>query len=123
MRRDNSEPHKEEVAAWEAYHGAWINKARTMPPGAVRFFRFEDLTTTGCTAPLADPAIALRYQNWAAKHSFTRMRMAGLVGNETVWRFWNYTDNGSLTTTPRINEHDVVVSPSGQAAPNGLWPR
>ena len=62
--------------------------------GAVRFFRFEDVTTRGCTAPLANPATAERYQRWAARadHSFESLRKQGYVLNESVWKFWNYTE-------------------------------
>ena len=53
MRLGDTEPQSEQVAAWEAYHGAWIDKAHTLPAGAVRFFRFEDVTTKGCMASLS----------------------------------------------------------------------
>ena len=114
MRIGNTEPHREEVAAWEAYHGAWIDKAHTLPVGAVRFFRFEDVTTKGCTASLADATIALRYQKWAADHSFARMRAAGLVGNESVWHYWNYTEDS-------VDTHEtLVVTAAGHSESNAL---
>ena len=66
------------MLVWEAYYGAWMQ----MRHANVRFFRFEDLISRGCTATRSDPVIARRYKTF---------RSDVAPSNEGVWRFWNYS--------------------------------
>jgi len=66
------------MLVWEAYYGAWMQ----MRHANVRFFRFEDLISRGCTATRSDPVIARRYKTF---------RSDVAPSNAGVWRFWNYS--------------------------------
>ena len=66
---------------WEAYYGAW---SRIHSANAV-FFRYEDLISTSCTAPLANRHMVEKYLK--RTHRCVPMRDA------SAWSFWNYTNN------------------------------
>ena len=69
---------------WEAYYGAW---ARSNISNA-RFFRYEDLIRTGCTAARADRRIVHSYLN--------RSHRCVSIGDALAWRTWNYTNEGCI---------------------------
>jgi hypothetical protein len=69
---------------WEAYYGAW---SRLNAPN-VRFFRYEDLVSRGCTAVKADRKLVSQY--------FDRVHRCIPMRDTRAWAFWNYTNDSCV---------------------------
>tara|TARA_B110000008_G_scaffold269660_1_gene299145 strand:- start:911 stop:1417 length:507 start_codon:yes stop_codon:yes gene_type:complete len=65
---------------WETYYGGWMKHSHRN----VKFFRFESLLQSGCTAKYGKEEVRERVIKLEARTDFVPL-------NETIWRFWNYT--------------------------------